>query len=414
MFLAKISKGRTIKEYLLGTILAPSMYCFVWIILYGGVALRLERESSGIGLCCKDTSGWFHNTSALSNLISQQNLQFEPIDATSSSWMCDGECGSCAKTVISKREESNQTYGDVLNEYMRFGNDIGSVTSDRSLSRLSCHSIEQMWFDVIRSYTGIGEFLSAFSLISIVLYFVTSSDSGSLVIDCLSANGSPEPPAIQRVFWALMEGATATALLVAGGKNSLTAIQTIGIVSALPYSVIILLICVSLFKALKVAKGSSNPKGPGFECGLFDPLAGQPFKTMKMERVVKLFGKFIFNIPFAPLTVTKVGSKIYNIRKRHVYCLSTMFLFGLFIMSIVLCVLEFVISGMWAIGLFVYLCFCACMAVVRGKIRDRLRIEGSIIEDFLVSVILYPSVAVQLEVTMDNLCSKEENSITSL
>ena len=53
----------------------------------------------------------------------------------------------------------------------------------------------------------------------IVLYFVTSSDSGSLVIDCLASNGDPDPPAVQRVFWATMEGATATALLVAGGKE---------------------------------------------------------------------------------------------------------------------------------------------------------------------------------------------------
>ncbi len=57
------------------------------------------------------------------------------------------------------------------------------------------------------------------SQIGIVLYFVTSSDSGSLVIDCLSSNGDPDPPRLQRVFWALMEGATATALLVAGGKE---------------------------------------------------------------------------------------------------------------------------------------------------------------------------------------------------
>jgi len=46
-----------------------------------------------------------------------------------------------------------------------------------------------------------------------------------LVIDCLSSNGDPEPPKVQRVFWALMEGATATALLVAGGKKGLTALQ---------------------------------------------------------------------------------------------------------------------------------------------------------------------------------------------
>ena len=83
----------------------------------------------------------------------------------------------------------------------------------------------------MRSYGDIGDFLSVFSLFGIILYFVTSSDSGSLVIDCLSANGDADPPKLQRVFWALMEGATATALLVAGGQQGLVALQTAGILS---------------------------------------------------------------------------------------------------------------------------------------------------------------------------------------
>lgn len=278
MFLAKISKGRTVKEYVLGTILAPSMYCFIWLIMYGGVALRLERDSSAEGLCCKDSFGWFYGSHNLTQTVSERHIQNHTIRLNDASWMCEGNCGECATTIIRKKENLSQTYTEFLEEYKYFGNDFGSTNKDRSLSRLSCHSIEQMWFDVMRSYTGIGNFLSAFSLIAIILYFVTSSDSGSLVIDCLSANGIPEPPAVQRVFWALTEGATATALLVAGGKNSLTAIQTIGIVSALPYSFIILMICISLWRALKVAKGTLNPNGSQFECGLIDPLAGQPFK----------------------------------------------------------------------------------------------------------------------------------------
>jgi choline-glycine betaine transporter len=51
-----------------------------------------------------------------------------------------------------------------------------------------------MWFDVMRSYGNVGRFLSVFSLSGIVLYFVTSADSGSLVIDCLAANGLSREP----------------------------------------------------------------------------------------------------------------------------------------------------------------------------------------------------------------------------
>jgi choline-glycine betaine transporter len=89
------------------------------------------------------------------------------------------------------KEERNETYGDLLQEYISLKDDFGSTKLDRSLARLSCHSTEQMWFDVMRSYGDVGQFLSVFSLFGIILYFVTSSDSGSLVIDCLSSNGKP-------------------------------------------------------------------------------------------------------------------------------------------------------------------------------------------------------------------------------
>ncbi len=77
---------------------------------------------------------------------------------------------------------------------LSLGSDLGEVSPDRRATRLSCRTTEQMWFDVMRSYSDIGSFLAGFSLVGIILYFVTSSDSGSLVIDCLSANGDPDPP----------------------------------------------------------------------------------------------------------------------------------------------------------------------------------------------------------------------------
>ena len=156
----------------------------------------------------------------------------EKLIADSSYWMCrGGECGACAKSVLELADNRNDTLGDVLKAYSVLGEDFGSVSLDRKSTRLSCHPLEQKWFDVMRSYGDIGDFLSIFSLFGIILYFVTSSDSGSLVIDCLSANGDADPPKLQRVFWALMEGATATALLVAGGQKGLIALQTAGILS---------------------------------------------------------------------------------------------------------------------------------------------------------------------------------------
>ena len=70
--------------------------------------------------------------------------------------------------------------------------------------------------------------------------------------------------------------------------------------------------------------------------------------------------------------------------------------------------MEVLVSGAWVIGLFSYFCFCGCMAVIRKGTRNKLEIDGSIIEDFVVSVMLYPSVAVQLEIATANLMEREE------
>ena len=74
MFLAKISKGRTVKQFLLWSTLAPTLYSFIWPILYGGVAIRLEREAAGAHLCCKDDVGWFKSPSYISELALEKGL----------------------------------------------------------------------------------------------------------------------------------------------------------------------------------------------------------------------------------------------------------------------------------------------------------------------------------------------------
>ena len=114
----------------------------------------------------------------------------EKVSVLTSNWTCNnGICGFCAKSILSVKQMEEATYAAMLQEYDVLRRDFGSSKADRSLARLSRHPFEQMWFDLMRSYGQVGKFLSVFSLIGIILYFVTSSDSGSLVIDCLSANG---------------------------------------------------------------------------------------------------------------------------------------------------------------------------------------------------------------------------------
>lgn len=405
MFIAKISKGRTIKQFINGTLTAPVLYSFIWLVIFGGAGLRLERSAGEAGLCCPDKTDWFIPVNNLTSAIADQNVEMsDVIDAGSSDWMCiSGACGSCANTTLYGLEGGNSTYDDLINMYRDLGKDFGSVSADRTSARLSCHQTEQMWFDVMRSYGDIGSFLSMFSLLGIILYFVTSSDSGSLVIDCLSANGDPDPPRLQRVFWALMEGATATALLVAGGKEGLLALQAAGLLSGLPYTFLVCLICTSIWRACKVAAGDLDPNGPDFACGLFDPFAPQPYKYIGKywSRTVRLFMGFVKNIFLAPFTVAKVAERVYQEpgqpRKKQWFTLiAGVAMFALFILFHLL---QLVFNGSWAIAWFFYLGFGTIMCSVRIRVRELFEINGNAFEDLFAALLMYPACALQMDET---------------
>ncbi len=89
-------------------------------------------------------------------------------------------------------------------------------------------------------------------MVVIAIFFVTSSDSASLVVDILTSGGHPNPPALQRVFWAVTEGVVAAVLLVAGG---LGALQTGVIATGLPFALVILCVGISLRRGLRVDTG---------------------------------------------------------------------------------------------------------------------------------------------------------------
>ena len=98
---------------------------------------------------------------------------------------------------------------------------------------------EKVLFDVLGSLP-MGGILSAVAIILVAIFFITSSDSGSLVVDMLASGGHPNPPVWSRILWAALEGALAIGLLVAGG---LGALQAASLATALPFSIILILIC---------------------------------------------------------------------------------------------------------------------------------------------------------------------------
>lgn len=174
MFIARISKGRTVREFILGVLIAPSLITFLWLTAFGGTAIHLEM--GGIG-----------------DIGSQVQQDY-------------------AKALFVMLEEFPLSF----------------VTS-------------------------------IIAVMLIMSFFVTSSDSGSLVIDSLTSGGKMSSPVGQRIFWAQAEGAVAAVLLIGGG---LEALRTASVTVGLPFLIILLCMCYSLYRGLKQEqKQKIKPKG---------------------------------------------------------------------------------------------------------------------------------------------------------
>lgn len=98
----------------------------------------------------------------------------------------------------------------------------------------------------------LAEVASFVAIILLIVFFVTSSDSGSLVIDSITAGGKLHAPVPQRIFWATMEGLVAIVLLVGGGSAALSSLQAGAITTGLPFTLVLLACCVSLYRGLSL------------------------------------------------------------------------------------------------------------------------------------------------------------------
>ncbi len=163
MFIARISRGRTLKEFVLGVLIVPTLLTFLWLSTFGGSAIYLELNSLA---------------------------------------------------------------------------DIASAVTGNIATSLYV-LLEQFPLSAVTSIVGV---------ILVTSFFVTSSDSGSLVVDSLTAGGKLDAPVPQRIFWAMTEGAIAAVLLIGGG---LGALQTAAISTGLPFAVLLLILMWSLLKGLR-------------------------------------------------------------------------------------------------------------------------------------------------------------------
>jgi choline/carnitine/betaine transport len=162
MFIARISRGRTIKQFITGVILIPSVVSLVWFAIFGGAA------------------------------ISQQQS----------------------------------------------GNDLASAGTEGQL------------FGLLQSYPG-GAILSVVAMLLVAIFFVSGADAASVVMGTISQKGSIEPGRGIVIFWGAVMGAIAAIMLLVGGSDALSGIQNITIIMALPFVIVMVALCVSLYKDLR-------------------------------------------------------------------------------------------------------------------------------------------------------------------
>jgi BCCT family betaine/carnitine transporter len=172
MFIARISRGRTVREFVIAVLLTPTVVTLVWMSVFGGAALEQIRH--GIGALARGLGAV--------ELALFQMLENLPLAALS----------------------------------------------------------------------------SAAGIVLGLVFFMTSSDSGSLVIDTITAGGKDDAPKLQRSFWAGTQGAVAAVLLYGGGSDALSALQAMTLAVGVPFSLLLLAMCVSLYIALRQEAGRTR------------------------------------------------------------------------------------------------------------------------------------------------------------
>ncbi len=129
------------------------------------------------------------------------------------------------------------------------GTAIAQVVADAA-APVKAAALELKLFEMLKPLP-LATITSFIGIILVLVFFVTSSDSASLVIDTITAGGKTDAPAAQRVFWCVFEGLVAAVLLIVGGKESLTALQAMAVSTGFPFTIVLLLMCISLFMGLR-------------------------------------------------------------------------------------------------------------------------------------------------------------------
>lgn len=129
------------------------------------------------------------------------------------------------------------------------GTAVSQVMTDASAPILN--AAQELKLFVMLEQLPLASVTSLLGIILVLVFFVTSSDSGSLVIDTITAGGKIDAPVPQRVFWCIFEGVVAATLLLVGGNSALTALQAMAVSTGFPFTIVLLAMCASLYIGMR-------------------------------------------------------------------------------------------------------------------------------------------------------------------
>ena len=133
-----------------------------------------------------------------------------------------------------------------------FGGTAISQTIADSAAPVASAAQEVMLFRMVEQFP-LSAALSLVGIVLVLVFFVTSSDSGSLVVDTITAGGKEDVPTSQRAFWATLEGVVAAVLLLVGGTGALDALRAMTVSTGLPFTLVLLAMCYSIWVGLWAA-----------------------------------------------------------------------------------------------------------------------------------------------------------------
>lgn len=445
VFIAQISQGRTVREFILGNMFVPTILTSAWFIITGGLGIEMEMRAESLGVG------------------GNQHLRFPNLNTntfqtkTYNAGQCEGDDGCAAFTSSSSctMNEANlactwemgaaftekAVYNPAEYEY-RYNVPIcgsGELSAvkeadndKRLLRRLSCRTETEMLFDVLEYYgeDGMYKFVRLVALIALVFYFVTSSDSGSHVIDMMCSNGDEDPPLCQRIFWAVSEGAVAHVLITSGeGTDALKSLRGASIAAGLPFCAIMLAMCYctqKMFHQWEVEHPNGVPNRMDFEAAEKGPRTDWDVKILHVWHDTLLplstcgaelcgftpFGERkrsvmdVIKAVVAPFMVQMEINERAGIQRGF----ASHFAAGSFFCWILFEFLELAERHMAFVGWSFYAIFVGCMTAERMMFRDELRLNGHPMEDAFILCFCYPCAVLQEQSEVEAKSNKKQDA----